>query len=76
MSRSLEVEVESFCISSGYCRNTAPSVFQAVGADRKSAVTSNPVEETPAIWTAMESCPVEAISARDAATGETVFPEP
>jgi len=75
MSRSLEVEVEPFCISSGYCRNTVPSVFEA-GPDRKSVVTSNPVEETSAIWTAMESCPVEAITARDAATGETVFPEP
>ena len=75
MSRSLEVEVEPFCISSGYCRNSAPSVF-AAGPDRKSVVTSNPVEETPAIWTAMESCPVEAITAKDAATGETVFPEP
>ena len=75
MARSLEVDVESSCISSGYCRNSAPSVF-AAGPDRKTVVTSNPVEDTPALWQAMESCPVEAISARDTATGETVFPEP
>jgi hypothetical protein len=26
------------------------------------------------VWEALESCPVEAISARDAATGEALFP--
>jgi ferredoxin len=73
MGRLLEVEVGPTCISSGYCRNSAPDVFGA-GPDRKSFVKSNPVEETDALTEAMESCPVEAISARDAATGEPVFP--
>ena len=73
MSRELEVEVGPTCISSGYCRNFAPDVFGAQ-EDRKSYVKSNPVTETPAVLEAFESCPVEAISAKDAATGEEVFP--
>jgi ferredoxin len=73
VSRKLEVEVGPMCISSGYCRNFAPDVFDA-GPDRKSFVRSNPVEQTPALVEALESCPVEAISAVDAETGEEVFP--
>lgn len=73
MSRQLEVTVESTCISSGYCRNHAPDVFGS-GPARKSVVLKNPVEESPAVREAMESCPVEAISAVDAETGEDVFP--
>ena len=73
MGQSLEVEVAPSCISSGYCRNTLPEVFGAK-EDRKSFVKSNPVTETPEVLEAFESCPVEAISARDAATGEPVFP--
>ncbi|MCW2544243.1 MAG: hypothetical protein JWM40_1795 [Frankiales bacterium] len=73
MSRKLEVEVGPTCISSGYCRNFAPDVF-AAKEDRKSYVKANPVEETPALIEAFESCHVEAISATDTETGEEVFP--
>ena len=73
MSRSLEVEVGPTCISSGYCRNFAPDVF-GTGPERKSFVKSNPVPESKELTEAFESCPVEAISARDAETGEEVFP--
>lgn len=73
MTRTVELEVAPTCISSGYCRNSAPEVFGS-GPDRKSVVLKSPVEETPAVRDAWESCPVEAISARDAATGEDVFP--
>jgi ferredoxin len=74
MSTSLEVSVDApTCISSGYCRNSVPAVF---GADdkRKAVVLASPVDESPELWEAMEGCPVEAISARNAATGEQVFP--
>ena len=74
MGRSLEVAVAPTCISSGYCRNSAPEVF-GQAADRKAVVKANPVDETDDVIDAMESCPVEAISARDAVTGEPVFPE-
>ena len=73
MTRSFEVAVEATCISSGYCRNHAPDVF-GMGPGRKSVVLSNPVAESPAVWEAMESCPVEAISAVDAETGADIFP--
>jgi ferredoxin len=73
MSRSLEVEVGPTCISSGYCRNFAPDVFGAK-EDRKSYVKTNPVVESDRLIEAFESCPVEAISAKDAETGEEVFP--
>jgi ferredoxin len=73
VSRQLEVEVGPTCISSGYCRNFAPDVF-GVGPERKSVVLTSPVEESDSLTEAFESCPVEAISARDVATGEDVFP--
>jgi ferredoxin len=73
VSRTLEVEVGPTCISSGYCRNFAPDVFGS-GPDRKSFVKANPVTETPELLEAFESCPVEAITARDAETHEEVFP--
>ena len=74
MGRSLDVAVDTTCISSGYCRNSAPEVF-GTGADRKATVKTTPVEESDDLWEAMESCPVEAISARDVASGDVVFPE-
>ena len=74
MSRSLQVAVAPSCISSGYCRNSAPDVF-GQAEDRKASVKSNPVDESDALWEAMEGCPVEAISAKDAASGDIVFPE-
>jgi ferredoxin len=73
MSRLLEVEVGPTCISSGYCRNFAPDVFGA-GPERKSVVLKSPVEESDALTEAFESCPVEAITAKDADTGADVFP--
>jgi ferredoxin len=73
VARKLAVEVGPTCISSGYCRNFAPEVF-GNGPERKSFVKSNPVEQTPAVLEALESCPVEAISAKDADTGDEVFP--
>jgi ferredoxin len=69
----LEVEVAPTCISSGYCRNTLPDVFGA-REDRKSFVKVNPVEDSAELREAFDSCPVEAISARDAETGDVVFP--
>lgn len=73
MGRSLEVEVAPTCISSGYCRNALPDVFGAL-EDRKSFVKANPVQDSPELREAFDQCPVEAISAHDAETGEEVFP--
>ena len=73
MPRELEVTVGPACISSGYCRNSAPDVF-GTGPARKSVVLKSPVEESPELLDAVESCPVEAITAVYADTGEDVFP--
>jgi ferredoxin len=62
------------CISSGYCRNSAPDVF-GQAEDRKATVKANPVDESDDLWEAMEGCPVEAIRATDSTTGDVVFPE-
>ena len=69
----LEVAVAPTCISSGYCRNALPEVFGA-REDRKAFVKQNPVEDSEQLRDAFDSCPVEAISAKDAETGEEVFP--
>ena len=73
MGREVEVAIGPSCISSGYCRQHAPTVF-AAKPPKRTVVARNPVEETPELQLALESCPVEAISARDVATGEVVFP--
>jgi ferredoxin len=73
MSRSIELAVGPACVGTGTCRRLLSAVF---GADdqRRSVVLTNPVPEDDAMWEALESCPVEAISAQDAATGEHLFP--
>jgi len=73
MTDMLAVEVTPTCISSGYCRNTLPEVFGAL-PDRKSYVKSNPVPDSAELREAFDSCPVEAIHAKNAETGEPVFP--
>lgn len=73
MTDMLEVEVGPSCISSGYCRNALPDVFGAL-PDRKSFVKSNPVPDSAELREAFDGCPVEAIHAKNAATGEPVFP--
>lgn len=74
MAQQLELTVDRTCISSGYCRRTVPGVFGA-DADMRSYVLSNPVPHSQELQDALEGCPVEAISAVDVTTGETVFPE-
>lgn len=73
VTRSIELAVGPACVGTGTCRRLLPAVF---GADdrRRSVVLTGPVPEDDGVWEALESCPVEAISARDAATGEQLFP--
>jgi len=73
MARSIELAVGPACVGTGTCRRLRPDVFAADGR-RRAVVLVNPVPEDGAVWEALESCPVEAISARDAATGEALFP--
>ena len=73
MARSVEVDVNSDCISSGMCRRAHPAVF---GEDdqRRAVVLVRPVVFDDALEDALEGCPVEALSARDALTGQHIFP--
>ena len=73
MSRSIELAVGPTCVGTGTCRRLLPAVFGA-DAERRSVVLRSPVPDDDAVREALESCPVEAISARDAATGEHLFP--
>lgn len=74
MAAALELSVDTrTCISSGYCRRALPGVF-GTDQQRKAVLLQNPVDEDQDVWDAMEGCPVEAITARRADTGETVFP--
>jgi ferredoxin len=73
MARELEVSIGPSCISSGFCRNHAPDVF-VLRPPRRTVVQNNPHADSAQLQLAMESCPVEAISAKDVATGAIVFP--
>ena len=73
MARSIELAVGPACVGTGSCRRLCPDIFEA-DAQRRSVVRRTPVPEDDTLWEALESCPVEAISARDAVTGEALFP--
>jgi ferredoxin len=73
VTRSIELAVGPAWVSTGTCRRLLPAVF-GVGDQRRSVVLTTPVPDGDAVREALESCPVEAISARDAATGEQLFP--
>ena len=59
------------CVSSGMCVGTAPDHF-AFDEDQHSRPARDIIEPDEAVGDAAVSCPVEAISLADAATGEPV----
>lgn len=60
------------CIASGLCAATAPEHFRLAGAHAEPvAELADPQEEAA---DAAESCPVEAITVREAATGLVIAP--
>jgi ferredoxin len=62
------------CIGSGICAGVDPDQFTLV--DGVSVATPVPVPPTDAAVDAAESCPVEAITVRDAADDRLIAPEP
>jgi ferredoxin len=68
-----QVTVSDECIASGSCLGIAPKRF-ALGDDGRSHPTSTPIEEDDAVLDAAASCPMEAISVRDAQSGEPIDP--
>ncbi|MCW2642412.1 MAG: hypothetical protein JWP76_4718 [Dactylosporangium sp.] len=67
------VRVDGGCIGSGSCAGVAPGHF-ALGADNRSHPLAPEVAPHEAVLDAVASCPVEAITVVDAATGEVVEP--
>jgi ferredoxin len=62
------------CTGSGVCAATAPRHFRVVdGRSRPAAELADPADP---LLAAAESCPMEAITIRDAHTGQTLAPEP
>jgi ferredoxin len=71
VSWQIAVDVKE-CIGSGMCAGTAPEHFRLIKG------TSSPIQENAepdeAILDAANSCPVEAITVRDAADGTLIAP--
>jgi ferredoxin len=67
------VHVNSDCIGSGSCVGIAPARFE-LGDDNRSHPLAEEIEPDDAVLDAVASCPMEAITVVDAATGETVEP--
>ena len=67
------VEVSAACIASGSCLGVAPKHF-ALGDDGRSHPTSDRTDEDDSILDAAASCPMEAITVHDTATGRRVEP--
>lgn len=63
------------CVRTGLCAATAPGELELDETGQGRAVT-DPLAASPELRDAAESCPVEAITITDAATGTSVFPPP
>ncbi|ROT28235.1 ferredoxin [Micromonospora sp. HM5-17] len=75
MSAAWRVSVDpERCIGSGICAGTAAQHFRLV--DGQGTPVSPTVEPADPVRDAAESCPVEAITVRDAADGRLIAPEP
>jgi ferredoxin len=69
----LDVDPDT-CIGSGICAGIDPGHFTLVGG--VAVASPGPVPPDDAAVDAAESCPVEAITVRDAADGRLIAPEP
>ena len=67
------VTIGDECIGAGSCAGIAPERF-VLGDDHRSHPTSPLIEQDDAVLDAVASCPMEAISVRDAQTGEVIEP--
>lgn len=75
MNATWRIDVDPHrCIGAGICAGTAPRHFQLVeGLSVPLAETIPPAEP---VVDAAESCPMEAITVRDAANQRLIAPEP
>lgn len=62
------------CIGDGACCSDAPGTFEM--DDENIAILKTPwTDDREAILEAARNCPTEAITVKDTATGEQLFPE-
>ena len=70
----LAIEVDrELCYGFGDCVNSAPGVFELDDEDKAVVVDPN-AQDRDDLVTAAGDCPVNAITIRDVATGETIAP--
>ena len=65
------ISVDDTCIGSGSCTGVAPAYFRLNAENRAEPVRAE-VEPDEVVLDAVASCPMEAILARDTATGDVV----
>ncbi|MDG4810956.1 ferredoxin [Micromonospora sp. WMMD1120] len=74
MSTAWRVGVDSRrCIGTSICAGTAPEHFRLV--DGRSAPLVDVVDAADVVLDAADSCPVEAITVRDATDGRLIAPQ-
>ncbi|MGC5286238.1 ferredoxin [Micromonospora sp. DT231] len=74
MSTAWRIGVDSHrCIGTSICAGTAPEHFRMVGG--RSAPLADVVVPAEVVLDAAESCPVEAITVRDATDDRLIAPE-
>jgi ferredoxin len=70
----LVIEIDrELCYGFGDCVSAAPDVFQLDDEEKSIVVDPNGAPRDDLVEAA-SNCPVNAITIRDASTGETVFP--
>ena len=75
MAAQWQVAVDrSACLGTGMCRGIVPALFVA-GGDGKTKVTQDLIEADELVVDAAETCPAEAITVTDSATGKVLAPE-
>ncbi|HEV2375218.1 MAG TPA: ferredoxin [Streptosporangiaceae bacterium] len=75
MAEQWQVTVDrSVCMGTGMCRGIVPRLF-VDGGDGKTNVTQDLVEPDELVIDAAETCPTEAITVTDSATGKVLAPE-
>jgi ferredoxin len=73
-TEGLEIEIDrELCYGFGDCVASAPAVFELDDDEKATVVDPNGAGRDDLVEAA-SNCPVNAITIRDPATGETIFP--
>jgi ferredoxin len=73
VGQELSITVDrTVCMGTAMCVGTAPDRFTLVDGKSSAVADRTPFDDD--VLAAAETCPVEAITVRDAATGEVIAP--